>query len=181
VLTKAFLDLGRALRSASFFLRVFAGDTCGLCGIAAKRAMRRLVSASLLSLDELAMNNPWDIPPLPTVADEDIEITYSGIGRVTSAWEGIEVNLGRIYSFLLEDPDGYETMRKYGEGRIFKDRFKELQRAADQFFFKRHDQQIEGEFHHLAIKVVGFSDRRNDVAHSIVNPIHLSLESTIGP
>jgi hypothetical protein len=117
------------------------------------------------------MSNPWDVPPLPSTADEDDNATYAGVGRVLTQWEGIESNLSRIFSMFHNKPDDYETIRKYGEPLVFTYRFSNLQRVATQFFIKRHNQEIEGTLDEMADKIVGFSLRRNEVAHGIVNMV----------
>jgi len=115
------------------------------------------------------MSNPWDIPPLPTVADVDIDKTYCGVGCVISNWEGIEVNLSRIFSMFHAKTDDYETMQKYGGPTKFIHRFGQVRKFATEFFVKRHNQEIEGTLDELADQITGFSHRRNDLAHAIVN------------
>jgi len=117
------------------------------------------------------MANPWDIPPLPQQADEDMEFTFAGVGYVMTQWEIVEVNLARLYSALKGKLDDYATMREYGEGRIFRDRLACVRRAADQFFIRHPDQNLEAIFLGMETQVLGFADRRNDVAHGVVYPI----------
>jgi hypothetical protein len=117
------------------------------------------------------MSNPWDNPPLPSNGDVNIDAVFNGVGRVMTQWEGIEVGLSRIYSHFLFMPDDFPTIRKYGSGYKFRDRFADLEEVAERFFVAHPDQHLEGEFHQIGVYVVGFSDRRNDVAHGIVNPI----------
>ena len=117
------------------------------------------------------MPNPWDVPELPTEADESIDLVYSGIGRVTSEWEGIEVGLSRIYSFFVLAPDEYAAFTKYGEGKIFRIRMDSVVSAANSYFINNHNQEIEGEFQRLSTLALAYSARRNDIAHGIVGPI----------
>lgn len=117
------------------------------------------------------MNNPWDNPELPTEADENIDHIYSGVGRVTSEWEGIEVGLCRIYSFFVKSPDDYAAFTAYGEGKIFQARIDNLSNAARAYFITHRDQETEGEYHRLSVLASAYSKRRNDIAHGIVGPI----------
>ncbi len=112
------------------------------------------------------MSNLWDVPPLPTIGDDDEEATYAGVGRVTSQWEAIEFQFSRLYSIFVGKPD--EEMRAYGAGRIFRERSKILAEAARDYFIRNPDQELEGQLHALTIRAEGFSDRRNEIAHGIV-------------
>jgi hypothetical protein len=124
-------------------------------------------------LEDFDMSNPWDTPPLPSSADEDVNATYCGVGRVITQWEGIEAGLSRIFSMFNAKPDDYETIQAYGARPKFSYRMGAVQLAARQFFITRHDQKIEGTFDQLSEKMLGFSDRRNDVAHGILTAVQV--------
>jgi hypothetical protein len=117
------------------------------------------------------MNNPREHFSNSLVTDTDRKDTYAGVGRVLSEWEGIEVGLCRIFSFLKDDPDG-ASMKEYGQPRIFRERYSTLLRMADQFFVSFPDQLLEGTLHQLSSQIFRHSDRRNEVAHGIVMPIN---------
>ena len=59
-------------------------------------------------------------------------------------------------------------MQGYGQGRIFRDRFNILIKSAKRYFIKSPNQELEGELCFLLQRVLGFSDRRNEVAHGII-------------
>ena len=117
------------------------------------------------------MPDPWDNPELPSEADENIDLVYNGVGRVTSEWEGIEVGFSRIYSFFSQSPDEYAAFAKYGEGNIFQTRMNALVAIGDAYFINHRNQELEGEFHRLSTLASDYSKRRNDIAHGIVGPI----------
>ena len=114
------------------------------------------------------MRNPWDAFPFPLKGDQDPEKTYAGVGHVMSEWESVEFNLARVYGVFVGGDAGGKALQEYGAPRIFASRLKALEQAAEAFFFRRCDQNIEGEFHLLTLRASGFSARRNDVAHGIV-------------
>jgi hypothetical protein len=116
------------------------------------------------------MSNPWDVPPLPIVGDADIMTTYAGVGIVLSAWEEIELSLSQFYSFMVGRPYHIDAMREYGRGTIFRERMKIL---VDETHIRLCCQTQEGEFDKIAEECIGFSNRRNDVAHGIVRPIEM--------
>lgn len=97
--------------------------------------------------------------------------TYAGIGRVTSEWEGVEVQLSVLYSLFARRFEELEALREYGNGAVFAHRVEKLGRAKDIFFQKMPDQGLEAEYDALVERVRRFADRRHDVAHGIVRPI----------
>ena len=119
------------------------------------------------------MSNPWDQPPFPTSGDPDDAITYEGVGRVVSHWESLEFELARLYTLFRGDPDGELLLdpKGYGSGRIFQERLKILNGAAEKFFLSNPAQNFEGGFSRIVNAVLGFADRRNDVAHGTVMPL----------
>ncbi len=120
------------------------------------------------------MTNPREHFFNSLVPDTDRKDTYAGTGRVLSEWEGIEVGLCRIFSFLKGDPDG-ASMKEYGQPRIFRERYSMLLRVADNFFVSHPNQSLEGTLHQLSSQIFSHSDRRNEVAHGIVMPINAYL------
>lgn len=115
--------------------------------------------------------NPWDPIPIPTHADKTDSATYEGVGRVISQWEAVEFQLSRLYSAFVGDPDG-ESIQQYGTGRIFRDRLTLLEGVAAQWFIANPSQHSEGHFERLIEQARGFADRRNEIAHGIVFPVH---------
>jgi hypothetical protein len=118
------------------------------------------------------MSNPWDIPPLPLQGDEDDDATYAGFGRVITQWERVEVTLSHLYSCFLGDPHNARLTREYGRGTIFRERLFQLRRAAADYFVKNCDQATEGQFEEVCHRAEGYSGRRNDVAHGVVELMH---------
>jgi hypothetical protein len=117
------------------------------------------------------MANSWDTPPPPAKGDDDQDITYASVGRVLSQWEMIEVKLSRIYAWLVHRPEDIEAIHQYAEGkRIFEERIKGLWVVADAYFRWNPHQETEGELCALSKLIRNFAPRRNDVAHSIVQP-----------
>jgi len=124
------------------------------------------------------MSNPWDRPPYPTRGDTHADETYAAIGRVLSAWEAVESELSVLFAVFKGrryDLEIYETY--YDVGKTTKNRIRAVENAAEQFFLKRPNQDLEGNFQTIMKSVCGFADRRHDCAHGIVQPIqwYLSL------
>lgn len=85
-----------------------------------------------------------------------------------SEWESVEFNLARIYGVFVGGDAGGRAIQEYGQARIFNERLLALEQRADAFFIRRCNQGVEGDFRTLLRRTVGFSARRNDVAHGIV-------------
>jgi hypothetical protein len=112
------------------------------------------------------MSLPWDSPPLPSEGDANIELTYAGVGRVMSEWEGVEVTLSHLYTHFIGKPFQAEAMQEYGISRTFQDRFMTLEKAVGLFC----DQSAEADFDSFLGEIKGYAARRNDIAHGIVRP-----------
>jgi hypothetical protein len=117
------------------------------------------------------MANPWDPLPIPRDADLDDKVTYEWVGRVIHRWENLEFTLARVHSVLSGDPDGSTALRAYGAGRILPERNAIIRAAAEKWFTKAPHQRLEGQFDKFMQEVIGFSDRRNEIAHGIVHQV----------
>lgn len=117
-------------------------------------------------LGALIMANPWDLPPIPSEGDATMELTYAGVGFVMSHWENVEVTLSHLYSHFVGKEYQAEAMHEYGTPSTFKEgRLQKLIGAAERYL---RDQQMECEFYGLATELIGYANRRNDVAHGVV-------------
>ena len=122
------------------------------------------------------MANAWDAPPLPDHGDDDIDTTFAGVGRVLSQWESIELELSVLYALFTGRAGDSEATREYGKGRIFTDRATAVEDLAEKWL---RDQTLESEFGQIMCTIRHFADRRNDVAHGIVRPIHWIVPNRI--
>lgn len=117
------------------------------------------------------MGNPWDSLPIPRDADLDDKVTYEWVGRIIDRWEQIEFTLARLHSVFAGDPDGSEALREYGAGRTVIDRDKLIRVSAEKWFIRKPSQSREGRFEKFMRAYVGFSDRRNEIAHGVVHQV----------
>ncbi len=113
------------------------------------------------------MPNPWDMPFLAQEGDIDPERIYAGIGRVSCQWEDLEISLSHLYSCLVGKPHQADAMYDYGDKAAFRARVRILLEPAHQCF---RDQDREAQLDQLCEELIGFSCRRNDVAHGVVRP-----------
>jgi hypothetical protein len=114
------------------------------------------------------MPTPWDNPSFPPQGDALEDMTYCAVGHVLSRWESVEVQLATLYSVFVEMPYELGAIKQYGDPRIFHERASQLGRAAEQRFMRHPNQAVEAEFRWLFDAAIGWSGRRNDVAHGIV-------------
>ena len=114
------------------------------------------------------MPEPWDPFPMPRRGEPLDVPLYLGVGRVIHQWECVEFGLSEIHCALRGDLQ-FSSMGDYGRGgNIFRERISGLARTAEAYFHRVPHQAAEGDLDRLISEVVGFSDRRNEVAHSIV-------------
>jgi len=124
----------------------------------------------------LFMTEPWDRPPYPSQGDTAEDITFAGVGRVISQWESIESELSHLYALFTGTQFKYESYEaSYATGKTTQGRLQTAEKAADKFFQRKPHQKFEGEFCRLIKIISGFSERRHDVAHGIVQPFQWYL------
>lgn len=114
------------------------------------------------------MTNPWDRPPIPKRGDESEDITFAAVGRIMTAWEAVEFELSRLYTWYGGSLDSQALMAEYGKGSIFRERVAILERKAAAYFTAHPNQAREGQFSSLLEQAKGYSHRRNDIAHSML-------------
>jgi hypothetical protein len=117
------------------------------------------------------MPDPWDRPPIAPVGDASADITYTAVGRFLSQWEGLEIELSDLYAIFIgkyEKREAYEEY--YNKSRTLSSRIKLLNESAYSFFIIHPSQTDEGDFSNLTARILGFSDRRHEIAHGIVRP-----------
>lgn len=124
------------------------------------------------------MISAWNRPTLPKRGDENQFFLFELVGRFMSQWVHVEYNLSLLRSALVGEHLNGEAARKYGLDRQFKDRLSELEKEAERRFVRTPNQELEGEFSTIRQAVEGFSARRNEVAHAVVQP-SIFLESFI--
>jgi hypothetical protein len=123
------------------------------------------------------MMNPWDRPPIPNRGNRSDRVLFEAIGRTLNAWEQVEAASAHLYSALLAgNPFDLSANRAYGEPTSFVQRSAGLQRAAQTYFTARPRQDLEAEFDRLVKLAIGYSARRNDIAHGLARFIHWVLE-----
>lgn len=114
------------------------------------------------------ITDPWDIPTFPNKADNDDSATFAGVGRVLTEWELVEFALGTIYSIFRGDLT-LKLVHEYDAlGEVFSRRYPRLKAESDSYFARYPNQSIERQFCKLLERAIGYSGRRNDVAHGAV-------------
>jgi hypothetical protein len=116
------------------------------------------------------MPDPWNRPPFAKRGTAQ-RVLYEAIGRTLMNWEEIEGSLAHLYSAFVTG-GRYDTAanREYGEPLNFVGRVECLKSAACRYFHKYCSQEAEGAFDELVRLALGWSNRRNDVAHGRARP-----------
>ena len=93
------------------------------------------------------------------------------------AWEEVEGAFAHLYStFLTGWPFDLKANRQYGDPLNFVHRAQGLQRVACRYFQRHPSQEREGAFDEIMRAAIGWSARRNDVAHGRARLIHWILD-----
>jgi hypothetical protein len=89
----------------------------------------------------LSQQNPWDIPPFPTIGD--MEEDTASVGRALSSWELFECRLSRIFSGLTGRINGTSpAMRAYGAVLTFRGRADMIEAASEVYFLENPHQAL---------------------------------------
>jgi len=115
------------------------------------------------------IGNPWDIPPFPEKGDWSESALYESVGRALSAWESFEGMFALLFAaFLRPTLFGLPAQRAYGSVITFRGRAKMVQAAGEAYFLAEPNTDQQADFKSILKLARKFSDRRNDIAHSIV-------------
>jgi hypothetical protein len=121
--------------------------------------------------------DPWDRPPFPGRGNSQRTL-YEAIGRALMAWEEVEGAFAHLYStFLTGWPFDVGANHQYGEPLNFVHRVDGLRVIGCRYFYKHPSQALEGEFDVILRFALGWSGRRNDVAHGRARPSSWIIES----
>ncbi len=128
---------------------------------------------------ESFLGKPWDRPRggPNRQGDATDEPIYRAIGRVLSNWEGVEVALLVLCSALCEDGESPQAEISHLQNVFqIERRAVSVLDAADKFIESTHllseqAQELRNEIESILSAYVGWSGRRNDVAHGAVTPM----------
>jgi hypothetical protein len=114
--------------------------------------------------------NPWDRPP-SAIRGYSERSTFEAIGRALMAWEEIDGAFAHLHSaFLTGGRFDTAANREYGEPANFVARVEGLKTAACRYFIRHPCQETEGRLNRLIDVALGWSGRRNDIAHGRARP-----------
>jgi hypothetical protein len=122
--------------------------------------------------------NPWDRRPWPTEGDANIDALYASIGLFLSQWERHELVLSFVFASFVAGADGTAAKRAYSAVRTFEGRADMLRAASEAYFVDFPDQTLLAQWKDTLKLAVCYSQRRNDIAHGVVD--HFGLENTWG-
>jgi hypothetical protein len=122
-------------------------------------------------------NHPWDRPPFPKKGNKSNGVLFASIGRTLNAWEEVEIAMAHLYAAIVTgDRFDQAANHAYGKEANFNQRLADLQEVAEKRFITEHSQPIEGEFARLMRIAVGYSARRNDMAHGHALYLHWVID-----
>jgi hypothetical protein len=113
---------------------------------------------------------PWVVTAFTPNGDKDEHSIHYAVGRALNIWNNIEIVFGALFSDLNEIPLGNEALhRAYGSVITFRAKADMLAAAGEVYFHKHPHSGHEKRFSWVLERGFGFSARRNEIAHGIVN------------
>jgi hypothetical protein len=99
---------------------------------------------------------------------------YIAVGAALSTWELVEEGLAEIFALFIGAPEAGPTsghqpaIRAYGSVISFRSRVEMVSAAAQAFFHREPNSEIQKQFGRLMEESNGYAGRRNDIAHGRV-------------
>jgi hypothetical protein len=124
------------------------------------------------------MPNSWDIPPRPSHGETNENFLFAAIGRALTEWEHVEAACAELFAIFVSVSRKavYQApaIRAYGTVISFPGRCEMLRSAASAFFRGRPKKasRFSKQFDSLINECLGFSARRNEIAHGRVSIVY---------
>jgi hypothetical protein len=118
---------------------------------------------------------PWVRRPWPLSGDSDVAKLYASIGCALTAWERFESELAFLFAQFVSPtlPSAiHPAIHAYCAVRTFHGRLEMLQAASESFFYGwgiKKDDRLVKKLKSLLNPYHRFNDRRNDIAHGVVD------------
>jgi len=123
---------------------------------------------------------PWELPALPINGDKTEQEIYYAVGRALDIWNNVENVFGVLFTDLNGLALGGEAMhRAFGSVITFRGKADMLAAAGEVYFHKNPHSGNEQRFSWALERGLGFSARRNEIAHGIVARYRWFLPSRI--
>jgi hypothetical protein len=116
----------------------------------------------------------WDPPPSPEIGDKSADDTFLAVGKALTEWEKLESAFSRLFGgFLGMGDHSLAASRAYGSVLTFRGRSEMVTAAAEAFYFEKPDADLERVTKEIIKRSIGFSARRNEIAHGVVAAIYV--------
>jgi hypothetical protein len=98
--------------------------------------------------------------------DSNAEVLYASVGRALSNWEFLQFSLAFLFAACSGAAFPYPVMRAFGQSMLVTAKLDMIQYAADASLASHKD--LLARVTDLVKLVRGYNDRRNDIAHGVV-------------
>jgi hypothetical protein len=127
------------------------------------RPIAALMSSSFFLSEDLDLSDQ-SAPQFD--GDDSPETVYIAVGKAIHTWEAMEEELARLYLRLNNKEATHANLETYGRAhRIHSERVAAVVRAAEAYFQKHPNQQLEGDLSTLLTDIEGMASERHRVAH----------------
>jgi hypothetical protein len=113
---------------------------------------------------------PWDRRPWPDRGDSDKGTIYLQVGQFISFWEKLEAALAFLFAnFSAPYPQSEPARRAFFSVRPFEGRADMLRAGSEAYFSAHPSEELLSDLKEILKLSVCYSQRRNDIAHGIVD------------
>lgn len=112
---------------------------------------------------------PWDVRPLPKKGEWAPSKIHRSVGKALDYWSRVEIAIGLVFAAIVGKHDRREgVLRAFGSVLTFRGRVEMLIAAAEIYFLRYPDSPLKKRLNDFLEAALGFSARRNEIAHGIV-------------
>jgi len=106
--------------------------------------------------------------PKEPEGDSDAIILYASVGHALSKWEALQFSLSFLFAACSGAAFAYPVMRAFGQSMLVTAKLDMIQYAAEASLSNANVKGILTRVTDLVKAVRGYNDRRNDIAHGVV-------------
>lgn len=104
--------------------------------------------------------------PKDAQGESDPEVLYASVGRALSNWEFLQFSLAFLFTACSGAAFPYPIMRAFGQSMLVTAKLDMIQYAADASLVR--EKALLERVKNLVSSIRGYNDRRNDIAHGVV-------------
>lgn len=114
------------------------------------------------------------VSPKESEGDSDAIVLYASVGHALSKWEALQFSLSFLFAACSGAAFAYPVMRAFGQSMLVTAKLDMIQYAAEASLSNANVKDLLARVTNLVKSVRGYNDRRNDIAHGVVQIFNTS-------